>query len=188
MAKAKHTTKPSSTEPPFAALAAAVAPQWGETILRLTKATDRLSRRFDQFVGATTRDDTVKACRELTQELINFLDYIGGDTDQDAAVDDEACCDNELDGNDEDDEPSLGSSGHASGGAISYLSPAISDGSAMVYDCEGDEHDGREPDDEDDTHDGREPDREDSPGFGEGAVDQTINPPWGAGDGIGGVL
>ena len=58
----------------------------------------------------------------------------------------------------------------------------------MVYDCEGDEHDGREPDDEDDTHDGREPDREDGPGFAEGMVDQTINPPYGGGDGIGGVL
>jgi hypothetical protein len=188
MAKAKSTIEPTSTEPPFATLAAAVSPQWGDTILRLTQATNRLSRRVDQFVGATTRVDTVKACRELTQELINFLDEIGGDTDQDSAVDDEACCDDELDDNEEDFEPSLGSSGHASGGAISYTSPAISDGCEIVYDCEGDEHDGREPDDEDDTHDGREPDREDSPGFGEGMVDQTVNPPYGGGDGIGGVL
>jgi hypothetical protein len=50
---------------------------------------------------------------------------------------------------DTDDEPSLGSSGHAEGGAISYLVHAISDGEQMIYDCEGDEHDGREPSEDD---------------------------------------
>jgi hypothetical protein len=48
-----------------------------------------------------------------------------------------------------DDEPSSGSSGHYDGGPISYLAHAISDGCEMVYDCEYDEHDGREPDCED---------------------------------------
>jgi hypothetical protein len=153
MAKANHTTEPTSAEQPFATLVAAVSPKWGETILRLTKATDRLSSQFDQFVGAKTKADTVTACRELAQELINFLDEIGGDTDQDSAVDDEACCDNELDDNGEDFEPSLGSSGHAEGGAISYLSQPISDGFQMVYDCEGDEHDGREPQEDDEPDD-----------------------------------
>jgi hypothetical protein len=33
-----------------------------------------------------------------------------------------------------------------------------------------------------------EPDREDGPAFPEGVMDQTIMPPLGAGDGIGGVL
>lgn len=88
--------------PPFAALAAAVAPQWGETIIRLTQATDRLANRFDQFTGAETRSSTVKACRQLAAELINFLDGLE-DTDQDAAIDD-GPCDGEG-----DSEPSLGS-------------------------------------------------------------------------------
>jgi len=48
-----------------------------------------------------------------------------------------------------DDEPSLGSSGHYEAGPISYLFHAINDGFEMVLDCEGDEHDGREPDCED---------------------------------------
>jgi hypothetical protein len=48
----------------------------------------------------------------------------------------------------EDDEPSLGSSGHGEGGPIIYLAHAISDSCHMIYDCKADEHDGREPDDE----------------------------------------
>ena len=52
----------------------------------------------------------------------------------------------DLEGDDCDLEPSLGSSGHGEAGAISYAVRAISDGCQMVYDCEGDEHDGREPD------------------------------------------
>lgn len=55
----------------------------------------------------------------------------------------------EDDENGADDEPSLGLSGHYEGGAIFYLYHAISDGFEMVYDCERDEHDGREPDCED---------------------------------------
>lgn len=53
------------------------------------------------------------------------------------------------DEDDADDEPSLGSSGHYEGAAICYLHHPISDGYEMVVDCEGDEHDGREPDCED---------------------------------------
>jgi hypothetical protein len=36
-------------------------------------------------------------------------------------------------------------SGHGDAGPIIYLAHAISDGSQMISDCEGDEHDGREP-------------------------------------------
>ena len=63
-------------------------------------------------------------------------------------VDDGPCDTDELEIEEGNDEPSLGSSGHGEGGAISYLFHAISDGSEMVIDCEGDEHDGREPDDD----------------------------------------
>lgn len=54
----------------------------------------------------------------------------------------------EDDEDNNDCEPSLGSSGHGEAGAITYLVHAISDGTQMIYDCEGDEHDGREPDDD----------------------------------------
>lgn len=50
-----------------------------------------------------------------------------------------------------DFEASLGSSGHAEADAISYLVHAFSDGERMVYDCEGDEHDGREPEESEAT-------------------------------------
>jgi hypothetical protein len=96
------STSNSGANPSFAALAAAVAPQWGETIVRLIQATDRLAARFDQFIGAETERDTLKACRQLADELISFLDGLE-DTDQDAAVDD-LPCDGEF-----DSEPSLGS-------------------------------------------------------------------------------
>jgi hypothetical protein len=55
---------------------------------------------------------------------------------------------NEDDEPSADDEPSLGSSGHGDAGAIIYMVHTVSDGSQMIYDCEGDEHDGREPDDD----------------------------------------
>ena len=57
---------------------------------------------------------------------------------------------NEDDEDTGDAEPSLGSSGHGQAGSISYICKPISDGFQMVYDCEGDEHDGAEPDDGDD--------------------------------------
>jgi hypothetical protein len=47
-----------------------------------------------------------------------------------------------------DDEPSLGSHDIRPAGAVSYLSHPVSAAGEMVYDCEADEHDGREPDDE----------------------------------------
>jgi hypothetical protein len=75
--------------------------------------------------------------------------------------------DNELEISEGDDEPSLGSTSHGSGGPISYMIPVVSACGEMIHDCEGDEHDGQEPDDEDEIHDGREPDFEDGPGSGE---------------------
>ena len=45
--------------------------------------------------------------------------------------------------------------------------PVVSACGEMIHDCEGDEHDGQEPDDEDEIHDGREPDFGDGPGSGE---------------------
>jgi hypothetical protein len=146
------TNTPETPDTPFAGLAAAVAPQWGETILRLTEATDRLANRFDQFIGADKKADTVKACRQLAAELINFLDSLE-DTDQDAAVDDGPCDTDELELAEDDDEPSLGSTGHGSGGPISYGIPVVHAGGEVIHDCEGDEHDGREPQEDDEPDD-----------------------------------
>ena len=190
----RHSTPPTNTSAlpddlPFATLAAAVAPQWGETILRLTRATDQLAARFEQFVGAEKQADTVKACRELADELITFLDGLE-DTDQDAAADDEPCDEDtdaelslgSLDGitnqakawtgttdphfgdcelDEGDAEPSLGSTGHGSGGPISYVMPVVRAGDELAHDCEGDEHDGTEPEDED--YDGK---ADDEPSLG----------------------
>jgi hypothetical protein len=148
-----------------------------------------------QAIGRLRKD-----ARDEIDRLIRFLDQTDSHMEREPDGDDEGdasypeggprplATPGEDDEDNTDDEPSLGSSGHGDGGSISYQVHPISDGFQMVYDCEADEHDGREPDDEDDIHDGREPDREDSPGFGEGMVDQTINPPYGGGDGIGGVL
>jgi hypothetical protein len=133
-------------------LAMAVPPKWGEAILRLAIATERVAAKLEEMPGTATDAHYIPKARELAKSLIDFLDCLE-DTDQDSAVDDEACCDNELDDNGEDYEPSLGSSGHAEGGAISYSSQPISDGYQMVYDCEGDEHDGREPQEDDEPDD-----------------------------------
>lgn len=43
------------------------------------------------------------------------------------------------------DEPSLGSCGHGNGGPISYSAPVVMAHGKTFHDCEGDEHDGREP-------------------------------------------
>lgn len=99
----------------------------------------------------TALTDLARLRKEAMAEidrLIAFLDasdtYVMNELEPDGTEDEDS--DPGEDG--ADDEPSLGSSGHDSGGAICYLHHAISDGIDMVYDCEGDEHDGREPEDE----------------------------------------
>ena len=109
-----------------------------------------------------------KEARDEIERLIRFLDESDDHMEREPDGDEldasypetgsRLCTPGEDDEDAGDDEPSLGSSGHADGGAISYLSQAISDGSEMVYDCEADEHDGREPDDEADDPD--EPDEQ----------------------------
>ena len=94
----------------------------------------------------------------------------------------------------DEDEPSLGSvedhpNGYLDGSDVSGRGRSQERwGAGSMEDCEGDEHDGAEPEDEDDEHDGREPDREDTPAFPE-LVDQTVTL-YGLPDfaGIGGVL
>ena len=123
-------------------LVMAVPPKWGEAILRLAKATERVAAKLDEMPGAADVQYIPKA-RELAKSLIDFLDGVE-DTDQDAAIDDGPCDTDELEIAEGDDEPSLGSTGHGSGGPISYRIPVVSAGGEMIHDCEGDEHDGRE--------------------------------------------
>jgi hypothetical protein len=88
-------------------LALAVPPKWGEAILRLAKATERVAAKLDELPPATDGQYIAKA-RELAKSLIDFLDGLE-DTDQDAAIDDGPCDTDEREIAEGDDEPSLGS-------------------------------------------------------------------------------
>jgi hypothetical protein len=61
-------------------LAMAVPPKWGEAILRLAKATERVAAKLDELPAATDGQYIPKA-RELAKSLIDFLDGLE-DTDQ----------------------------------------------------------------------------------------------------------
>jgi hypothetical protein len=124
-------------------LAMAVPPKWGEAVLRLAEATERVAAKLDEMPGTATDAHYIPKARELAKSLIDFLDGLE-DTDQDTAIDDGPCDTDELEIAEGDDEPSLGSTGHGSGGPISYRIPVVSAGGEMIHDCEGDEHDGRE--------------------------------------------
>ena len=79
-----------------------------------------------------------------------------------------ACSPMEDDEESDEPEPSLGSTGHGSGGPISYSAPVVRAAGELIHDCEGDEHDGREPD---------EADNEPSAGFdtGEPSLGWTVD-------------
>jgi len=128
-------------------LAMAVPPKWGEAIVRLAKATERVAAKLDEL-PVTTDGQYIAKVRELAKSLIDFLDGLE-DTDQDAAADDESCDTDELELAEGDDEPSLGSTGHGSGGPICYSMPVVRAGGELIHDCEGDEHDGGEPPEDD---------------------------------------
>ena len=86
-----------------------------------------------------------KEARDEIDRLIRFLDETDNHMEREEAVDDVACDDDELEVGEGDDEPSLGSHVTASG-AVSYSMPVSRNGD---LDCEGDEHDGREPGEDD---------------------------------------
>ncbi|SHN66551.1 hypothetical protein [Bradyrhizobium erythrophlei] len=135
-------------------LAMAVPPRWGEAVLRLAKATERVAAKLDELPSTTADVQYIPKARELAKSLIDFLDGLE-DTDQDTACDDAACDDDELDGpeNGEDeesepDEPSLGSltSSEWSNQETWGTQPLEMRTVARV-DLE-DEHDGAEPDED----------------------------------------
>jgi hypothetical protein len=113
--------------------------------------TDATPEELFQAIGRLRKD-----ARDEIHRLIQFLDktddYVSRELED--AVDDGPCDDNELEAGDGDDEPSLGS--HVMpNGAVSYSMPV---GRCGELDCEGDEHDGREPDDNEGGDGAREDD------------------------------
>jgi hypothetical protein len=105
--------------------------------------TDVTPEELFQAIGRLRKD-----ARDEIDRLIQFLDKTDGyvSLELEDAVDDGPIDDNELEAGDGDDEPSLGSHVLPSG-AVSYSMPV---GRGGELDCEGDEHDGREPESGDD--------------------------------------
>ena len=148
-------------------LAMAVPPKWGEAILRLAKATERVAAKLDEL-PATTDGQYIAKARGLAKSLIDFLDGLE-DTDQDTASDDVACDDNELDGpeNGEDeqsepDEPSLGSGAVGEWSNQAFWSLQTPEYRSLANADLEDEHDGSEPDD----HGGDGAKEDDEPSLG----------------------
>jgi hypothetical protein len=88
-------------------LAMAVSPKWGEAILRLAIATERVAAKLDELPDTIDAQYIAKV-RELAKSLIDFLDGLE-DTDHDTAIDDGPCDTDEREIAEGDDEPSLGS-------------------------------------------------------------------------------
>ena len=86
-----------------------------------------------------------KDARDEIERLLTFLDQTENHMQIDCEPEDESDGDCELEDG-ADDEPSLGSHEVREAGAVSYKFRGVCDGSDMIYDCEGDDHDGREPD------------------------------------------
>lgn len=112
--------------------------------------------------------DSIATLRRLQREaadeierLISLLDAIDGDIE---------CEDDETKDDDGIDEPSLAAVEEHPGWYYGGKRPKCGDQTNWAAgnsdDCEGDEHDGREPDDEDDSHDGCEPDEDNEPTLG----------------------
>jgi len=78
----KHIPPPSG-EPVEALdnLAMAVPPKWGEAILRLAKATERVAAKLEELPATTTDDQYIPKARELAKSLIDFLDGLEEDPD-----------------------------------------------------------------------------------------------------------
>lgn len=134
--KTKAREAPGESPERFAALAAAVHPDWHEAILRLGNAITGVSCQIDQIRECKDAGPTfVKRCQSLVDNLIDVLDAIGGDPDLE-----------ETDPREDsgDDEPALGSHEIGPGGVVSYLYHPICTWSETYSDGEQDGSD-REP-------------------------------------------
>lgn len=102
---------PTEAPESFAALAAAVHPDWHDAIQRLANAVVGVSCQIDQIRECKDAGTTfVKRCQSLVDNLIDVLDAIGGDPDLEEDIREDVG----------DDEPSLGSHEIRPGGAVSY--------------------------------------------------------------------
>jgi hypothetical protein len=59
----------------------AVPPKWGEAILRLAKATERVAAKLDELPATTADAQYIPKARELAKSLIDFLDGLEEDPD-----------------------------------------------------------------------------------------------------------
>lgn len=62
-------------------LALAVSPKWGEAILRLAKATERVAAKLNELPATTADTQYIPKARELAKSLIDFLDGLEEDPD-----------------------------------------------------------------------------------------------------------
>jgi len=78
----KHIPPPSG-EPVEALdnLAMAVPPKWGEAVLRLAKATERVAAKLAELPATTADTRYIPKARELAKSLIDFLDGLEEDPD-----------------------------------------------------------------------------------------------------------
>jgi hypothetical protein len=116
MAKADsvHSTPPTNTSKiqpleVFDNLAMAVPPKWGDSILRLAEATERVAAKLEELPSDPADPRYIPKARELARTLIDFLDNLDADPDLEPTMGFE-----HVPGSDEceipeDAEPSLGS-------------------------------------------------------------------------------
>jgi hypothetical protein len=62
-------------------LAMAVPPKWGEAILRLAQATERVAAKLDELPASATHEHYIPKARALAKSLIDFLDALEEDSD-----------------------------------------------------------------------------------------------------------
>ncbi|MEY9428867.1 hypothetical protein ABH975_004182 [Bradyrhizobium ottawaense] len=89
----------------FAALAAAVHPNWHESILRLARATERVEKRMDEMGLCKTPMTFQRKMRQMVDDLLVLLDGMEDDPDLEPTAG--GSCDDEREP--EEQEPSLGS-------------------------------------------------------------------------------
>ncbi|MBW7968603.1 hypothetical protein [Bradyrhizobium sp. BR 10289] len=99
------TGEPVEALDSFAALAAAVHPDWHKAILRLAKATERVEKRIDEMGLCKTPLTFQRKMRQMVDDLLVLLD--GMDDDPDLEPTAGGSCDDECEP-DQDGEPSLG--------------------------------------------------------------------------------
>jgi hypothetical protein len=133
-------------------------PPWAGADAPLYVRTDIAPETVFQAIGRLRKE-----ARDEIERLLDFLDstenHMAREDDEDGGDLEPSLCGVMVDArvaggdgrpfedreDDDDGEPSLGSTGHGEPGPISYTFGAVRAGSELVIDCEGDEHDGCEP-------------------------------------------